>query len=56
MDQIKAEKVNQIDKYVQEEIVQKMRNNAQTYAKIFEPLIIMFNYMEHNAKIAKYRA
>ena len=30
--------------------------NAQAYAKIFEPLTIMFNYMELNAKIANYRA
>ena len=46
---------NQIDEYIKKEIVEKMRNGA-TYAKIFEPLIFMYNYMEHNAKIVKYRA
>lgn len=55
LEQIKVEKINQIDKYVKEEIVQKMKN-AQTYAKIFDPLINMYNYMETNAKIANYRA
>ena len=55
LDQIKQEKENQIDEYIKKEIVEKMRNGA-TYAKIFEPLIFMYNYMEHNAKIVKYRA